>query len=134
MPFLIAFTLSSMMEPLIRVPGQETAHQEENICADNTPLLLLAIIVTLVVPGILRLIEEIKGLIASAPAFSRHCTEISEPVARGAEYIDWMPVDITDNLGSIIANLSNTVTNFGKTLVKGATSLHCHRLKSSYSP
>ena len=36
MPFLIAFTLSSMMEPLIRVL-EETAHQEENICADNTP-------------------------------------------------------------------------------------------------
>lgn len=120
MPFLIAFTLSSMMEPLIRVLDRKLRIRRK-ISAPIILLLLLAIIVTLVVLGILRLIEEIKGLIASAPAFfSSLYREISELVARGAEYIDWMPVDITDNLGSIIANLSNTVTNFGKTLVKGA--------------
>ncbi|HPV01338.1 MAG TPA: sporulation integral membrane protein YtvI [Clostridiales bacterium] len=120
MPFLIAFALSSLMEPLIRVLDSKLRINRK-ISAPIILLLLMAIIVTLVVLGILRLIDEIRVLIASAPAFfSSLYREISELMAKGAEHIDWLPVEITDNLGSIIANLSNTVTNFGKTLVKGA--------------
>ena len=120
MPFLIAFALSSLMEPLIRVLDSKLRIKRK-FSAPIILLLLLAIIVTLVVLGVLRLIEEIKWLIASAPGFfSNLYTKISELMIKGEEYIEWLPVEITDNLGVIISNLSNTVTNFGKALVKGA--------------
>ena len=120
MPFLIAFALSSLMEPLIKVLDSKLRIKRK-FSAPIILLLLLAIIVTLVVLGVLRLIEEIKGLIVSAPSFFANLyTEISELIIKGEEYFEWMPVEITDNLGSIITNLSNTVTNFGKALVKGA--------------
>ena len=120
LPFLIAFALSSMMEPLIRVLDSKL-HIKRKISAPIILLLLMAMIVTVVVLGILRLIDEIRSLIASAPAFfSGLYSYISDLMIKGAEYIEWMPVEITDNLGSIISNLSNTVTNFGKAVVKGA--------------
>jgi len=120
LPFLIAFALSSLMEPLIRVLDRKL-HIKRKISAPIILLLLMGIIITLVVLGILRLVEEIRGLIAAAPAFfSNMYAEIVELIKKSAEHIDWVPVEITDNLGTIIANLSNTVTNFGKTLVKGA--------------
>jgi len=120
LPFLIAFALSSLMEPLIRVLDRKL-HIKRKISAPIILLLMIAIIITLIVLGILRLVEEIRGLIAAAPAFfSSLYTEIVELIKKGSEHIDWVPVDITDNLGTVIANLSNTVTNFGKALVKGA--------------
>jgi sporulation integral membrane protein YtvI len=120
MPFLIAFALSSLMEPLIRVLDSKLRIKRK-ISAPIILLLLTALIVTLVVLGVLRLIDEIRGLIISAPAFFADVNnQISELMVKGAEYIKWLPVEITDNLGSIISDLSNTVTNFGKTVVKGA--------------
>lgn len=32
----------------------------------------------------------------------------------------WLPPEITDNLGSVISNISATITNLGKSIVKGA--------------
>lgn len=39
---------------------------------------------------------------------------------KGSEILEWLPPEITNNLGSVIADLSNTVTNFGKSVVRGA--------------
>ncbi len=120
LPFLIAFALSSLMEPVIRFFTNKL-HISRKIVAPVILLLLLAIIALLSVLGVLRLIDEIKNLITAAPGFlSSLYTQITELMTRGSEYIEWLPEEITANLGSVISNLSNTITNFGKTIVKGA--------------
>jgi sporulation integral membrane protein YtvI len=120
LPFLIAFALSSLMEPVIKFFANKL-HISRKIVAPVALLLLLAIIALLAVLGILRLIEEIKNLITAAPSFlSTLYSQIMELMNKGSEYIEWLPEEITANLGSVISNLSSTITNFGKTIVKGA--------------
>lgn len=120
LPFLIAFALSSLMEPVIKFFTNKL-HISRKIVAPVALLLLLAIIALLTVLGVLRLIDEIKNLITVAPGFlSNLYAQILELMNKGSEYIEWMPEEITANLGSVISNLSSTITNFGKTVVKGA--------------
>ncbi len=120
LPFLIAFGLSSLMEPLIKVLNKKL-RISRRISAPIILLLMLAVIITLVVLGVLRLIDEIRALIITAPAFfTQLYAQINELMIEGSKYIEWLPTEITDNLGSVLSNLSNTVTSFGKTVVKGA--------------
>jgi sporulation integral membrane protein YtvI len=120
LPFLIAFALSSLMEPLISLL-QKKLHISRKLSAPIILILLLAVIITLLVLGVLRLIDEVRALILSAPAFfTRLYAQINELMTEGSKYIEWLPTEITDNLGGVLANLSNTITNFGKTIVKGA--------------
>lgn len=120
LPFLIAFALSSLMEPVIRLMTKKL-HLNRKIAAPIVMLLLLGVIILLVVLAVLRLIDEVRALIISAPELlSDLYMQITELMTKGSEYIEWMPTEITDNLGSVIADLSSTITNFGKSVVKGA--------------
>ena len=120
LPFLIAFGLSSLMEPLIKLLDKKL-RISRRVSAPIIVVLLLASIVALVVFGVLRTIDEIKTLITLAPAFfSNLYVRINDLMIEGSEYIEWLPTEITNSLGSVLSNLSNTVTNFGKTVVKGA--------------
>lgn len=120
LPFLIAFALSSLMEPLIKLLNNKLRISRK-ISAPILLLLLLAVIITLVILGVLRLIEEVRGLITAAPMFlSGLYVQISDLLKDGSKYIEWLPTEITDNLGNVISELSSTITNFGKTVVKGA--------------
>lgn len=120
LPFLIAFGLSSLMEPLIKLLDKKL-RISRRVSAPIIVVLLLASIVALVVFGVLRTIDEIKTLITLAPAFfSNLYVRINDLMIEGSEYIEWLPTEITNSLGSVLSNLSNTVTNFGKAVVKGA--------------
>ncbi len=120
LPFLIAFALSSLMEPLIKMFSNKLRISRK-VSAPILLLLLLAIIITLVVLIVLRLVDEVRGLIIAAPGFFTELySHISDLMIKGSEYIEWLPTEITDNLGSVITDISNTITSFGKTIVKGA--------------
>jgi len=120
LPFLIAFALSSLMEPIIRFFTNKLRISRK-IVAPVVFLLLLAIILLLTILTVLRLINEIKNLITTAPGFLYSLyAKILELMNKWSEHIEWLPTGITDNLGTIISNLSNTITSFGKTIVKGA--------------
>ncbi len=119
LPFLIAFSLSSIMEPLIKFVTRKL-HISRKIFAPIAFLLLLGTIILLAVLVVLRLIQEAKALISQAPGFlSTLYVQVSDLVSRYSEYIDWLPTEITDNLGSVLSNLSNSITNLGKSVVKG---------------
>lgn len=120
LPFLIAFALSSLMEPLIKLMSGKLRINRK-IAVPIVLLLFLAIIVTLLVLVVLRLIEEIKSLISYAPTLLTNIySQVAEWTERSSSLFEWLPFDITDSLGSIIANLSDTITNFGKSILKGA--------------
>lgn len=120
LPFLIAFALSSLMEPIIKLLHKKI-HLNRKISAPILLLLLIAIIVTLFVLSVLRLIKEIKAFIALAPGLlSELYTQITSLISRSSASFEWLPSEITDNLGSVISNISEMITNFGKSVVKGA--------------
>ncbi len=127
LPFLIAFALSSVMEPVIKFTTRKLRISRK-IVAPIAFLILLGIIILLAVLVVLRLIEEAKSLIAQAPGFfSNLYIQITDLINLSSEYIDWLPTEITANLGSVFYNLSNSITSLGKSVVKGifntATSL-----------
>lgn len=120
LPFLIAYALSSLMEPLIKLLNKKL-HIGRRIAAPIILLLMLSVIITLVVLAVLRLIDEVRDLVISAPGFfSNLYTQLNDLMVEGSKYIEWLPTEVTNNLGTVLSNLSNTITNFGKTIVKGA--------------
>lgn len=120
LPFLIAFALSILMEPLIKFITKRL-HIKRKIAAPIVLLLMLASIIFLIVMAVLRLITEIKVLVALAPGFfSTLYALIIDWTKNSSILYEWLPADITDNLGSVIANISNSITTIGKSIVKGA--------------
>ena len=119
-PFLIAFALSSLMEPVIRFMIKKI-HFKRGAAAPIVLLLILGSIVTLVVLAIIKLIKEFKDLLIIAPELlSKLYVKIMELIQQGSEYTKWMPVELTDNLSDAFTNLSATITSFSATVVKGA--------------
>lgn len=119
LPFLIAFALSSIMEPIIKFAAKKL-HISRKITAPIVLFILLGIIVLLAVLVVLRLIEEAKALVSQAPSFfSNLYVQILGLFTRYSEHFDWLPPEITDNLGSLFSNLSNSITNLSKSVVKG---------------
>lgn len=120
LPFLLAFALSSLMEPLIRLLGK-SLRLKRKIAAPIVLLLFLAVLGLLLALVISRLVDEIKLLVIAAPAFLQELyVQITNLVNQARTTYEWLPADVTANLGGVISNLSGTVTNFGKSIVGGA--------------
>lgn len=120
LPFLIAFALSSLMEPLIKLMSGKL-HIKRKFAVPIVLLILLALIIFLLVIVVLKLINEFKALISYTPELlSNIYSEITQWSDKGTTLFAWLPAEITNNLGSIISNLSSTITNLGKSVVKGA--------------
>ena len=120
LPFLIAFALSSLMEPLLKLI-KTRLHISRKIAAPVVLLLLLGGIVSLLVLAVLRLINELKALIVTAPEFFHTLyLQIIDWMDKGSALFAWLPTEITDNLGSVISNISTTITGLGTSIVRGA--------------
>lgn len=108
------------MEPIIRLVNKKL-HISRVIAVPVLLIIIVSIIVTLIVLSLLRLIEEIRVLIIFAPGFmSKLYAQINSLVLKVSEYIKWLPPEIPYNLGSAMTELSNTITSFGKAVLKGA--------------
>lgn len=120
LPLLIAFALSSLMEPIIKLMSGKL-HIKRKIAAPVVLLLLLAIIVFLLIIVLLRLINEFKSLILFTPELlSSIYSQFVEWADKSVNFFKLVPNEITNQLGSIISNLSSTITNLGTTVLKGA--------------
>lgn len=120
LPFFIAFALSSLMEPLIKLMSNKL-HIKRKFAVPIVMIATLTIIILLLVLAVFKLISELTDLVLSAPELlSGLYQQIVELTRRGTAVLDWMPPEITDNLGSVISNLSNAITSLGKSVVKGA--------------
>jgi len=120
LPFLIAFAISSLMEPLIRILYKKLKIKRK-FSSPVILLLTLAILVTLVVVIITNMVSEIKSLVLAAPGyFSNLYTQITNLMNEGTTFFIELPPEITDNIRIVLNNLSVTITNLGKSIVKGA--------------
>jgi len=119
-PFIIAYILSLVIEPLIRFLTGKLKFKRK--IAALVSLLLLLIVLVLVLSLIIsKLITEIKSMALSLPKyfteFYNNVIILSEKLM---ETYDWLPATITDNIGSIISNLSNTLMGILNSIVGGA--------------
>lgn len=120
LPFLIAFALSSLMEPLIKLLSSKLKIKR-NFTAPVILLLMLAIIIFLLVLVVLKLVDEFKMLVMAAPDFFAELyKQITHWMNEGTTFFIRLPPELTDNIGAVLSNLSATITNLGKSVVKGA--------------
>jgi sporulation integral membrane protein YtvI len=121
-PLIIAFAISSIIEPIIRAIIRRT-NMPRKTAAPIVLLLFiipLAIIATLVV---LRLITEIKSFAMVLPKnIISFYESIESLIAKSTEFYHWLPSEISSNLDNVILNLSNSIIRVLNSIVEGTVS------------
>ena len=119
-PFIIAFLLSSAMEPLIRFCMIHLKIKRK-IAAPVILVLFVGMIATLLFILIAKLISEIISFSHIAPGFfSQLYLQISELIDNLQASFNLFPVDFTINLRSLIANMSDSLIAITTQIGKGA--------------
>lgn len=120
MPFIIAFIIASIIEPIIRFLMRK-AKIPRKAAAPITLLFFLCsfgVIITLI---IVRLINEIKSVAVALPDLITNLyANITILINRGIDVFQWLPPEVTDNIGSVLLDLSKNLTNLLKSITKGA--------------
>lgn len=118
-PFLIAFVLSSLMEPIIRIAGRKL-NLGRKAAVPLVLLLMIAIPGYLSIAVISRLVYEIKSLIHILPEIlSGLYIELRNIIDSVSNMHDWPP-ELTGSLETLFTNLSSSISGLADTLFKGA--------------
>jgi sporulation integral membrane protein YtvI len=118
-PFIIAFALSSLMEPLIRfLMGKIKLSRS---IASVISLILMLILIGFVATTLVgKIISEVKGIAYSYPQliheFYRNIVDLS---TRGNDFYISLPEEVTQHIGGLMENTIKTVTNLVNPLLKG---------------
>ncbi|HHV95382.1 MAG TPA: sporulation integral membrane protein YtvI [Clostridiaceae bacterium] len=119
-PFIIAFIIASIIEPIIRLLMNK-AKIPRRVAAPvilTFFILAFALIITLVVA---RLIQEIRSIYAVLPQLSNEIyAYVINLINRGLYIFEWLPKDITGNVGNILSKLYETVSDILNKVIRGA--------------
>lgn len=119
-PFIIAFILSSAIEPLIRI-CMKHLKIKRRIAAPVILVLFVGLLATLLFVLTTKLISEIISFSHIAPRFfSQIYLQIGELIDNLQASFNLFPVDFTINLRSLIANMSNSLISITTQIGKGA--------------
>jgi len=119
-PFIIAYILSIVMEPLTRFLTHKLKIKRK-ISALISLLLMLTIIILVLSLIISKLFYEVKSMAVNLPKyFSDLYNNITILAEKLMDIYEWLPATITDNIGSIISNFSNTLMRIVNSIVGGA--------------
>lgn len=121
-PFIIGYLLSLIADPFIRLLTNKLKFNRKIAALISVVfmLLILGLVLTLI---ILKLITEMKSLISVLPVyFNDFYNNLTVLISKGKEFYDWLPAEITNNIGSLISNLSNTLIRLFNSVVSGALS------------
>jgi sporulation integral membrane protein YtvI len=119
-PFIIAFIIASIIEPIIRFLMNKIKIRRKLAAPIVLTFFILAfvLIITLIVA---RLIREIKSISATLPEITSNIYAfINSLISKGVDIFEWLPVNITGNIGNIISKLYETVSDILNSVVKGA--------------
>ncbi|OPZ94306.1 MAG: hypothetical protein BWY74_00668 [Firmicutes bacterium ADurb.Bin419] len=118
-PFIIALTLSSMVEPLIKLLMKK-AKLNRNVSAVISLLLVLVIVGGLLAFLIARIYQEALSLSEVMPQYSREIyNNIKDFISRASDIYFRLPEELTRNAEGMIADLTNTLSGFGSSFAKG---------------
>jgi sporulation integral membrane protein YtvI len=118
-PFIIAFALSSLMEPLIRflVSKAKLPRSLASVISLIFILILLGFLTTFLVG---KIVSEVKGIVDSYPQLInevyKNMVEISN---RGNDFYISLPEELTRHIGTLMENTIKTVTNLLNPILKG---------------
>lgn len=119
-PFIVAFAIASLIEPIILLLIKK-AGLKRKIAAPIVLLLVLSALVSLLVLLISKLINEIISFSYIAPKFFTDLyNNLTVLISKGTDFYEWLPPEISINLGSVISDLSSTFANIVKSIGKGA--------------
>jgi sporulation integral membrane protein YtvI len=119
-PFIIAFLLASLMEPIIRLL-MKRARFSRKAAAPLVLLLVLFLLGFIITMVILKLISELKSLSPFIPGFFNDLfNNITVLINKSTDAYSWLPPEITGNLGSLVSNISSTLVKFANSIVKSA--------------
>ncbi|HOJ10581.1 MAG TPA: sporulation integral membrane protein YtvI [Clostridiales bacterium] len=119
-PFIIAFVIASIIEPIIRF-FMRRAKMPRKVAA---PIVLtffivsFGLIITLI---IVRLIDEMKSVATVLPKIVPDIyAYLNMLLNKGIDIFEWLPPEITDNIGNLVAKLSESLSNILNSIIKGA--------------
>jgi sporulation integral membrane protein YtvI len=123
-PFIIAFALSSAIEPVIRLLTKSTKLPRK-IAAPAVLMIFIIILGIILILIILKLIDEIKSFSRGLPGFFSQLYEnLNTLFTQADEIYEWLPEEVTENIETVIVNMTNSlmgvVNSMVNTIVKGA--------------
>ncbi len=119
-PFLIALILASLIEPLIKV-FVKRLKMSRKVAAIICLLLVFLVLGTLFVFLIFTLVNQLVSLAKMLPHYYEQFEENLESlIATGNDFYNWLPVQITDNLGAVVSKISNSLVDLFNSILKGA--------------
>jgi len=116
-PFLIAFLLASIIEPPIKLMVK-FLKLPRKLAAVISMLLMFFTVGSLLTLLITKLVNEIIIVAGQLPGYYNELTETL--ISKGTDIYLWLPKGITDNIGSVISNISKALIDLSTSLVKGA--------------
>jgi len=121
-PFIIAFILSLILEPMIRILTR-FLKMGRKLAALISLLFLLVTLGFLLTIVIIKLVNEIRSLAYMLPGyFSELYRNILILIDMGNDVYQWLPYEITSNIGNIISSVSNSLIKIANSIVSGAFS------------
>ncbi|NLL04305.1 MAG: sporulation integral membrane protein YtvI [Clostridiaceae bacterium] len=118
-PFLIAFALSSIMEPLIKFLMKKVKLNRK--ASAIISLLLVMLIIGLVLAFLIsRVYQEALSLSVIIPEYSKNIYDnVKEYISRGSEIYLRLPEEATKSIEGMVANLTSNVSEIGSSFAKG---------------
>jgi sporulation integral membrane protein YtvI len=118
-PFIIAFALASLMEPLIRFLVSK-AKFPRPLASAISLILVLAILGSLATVLVTKVISEIKGIAETSPALVKEVYEnILNLSNKSTDFYINLPEELTQHIGSLIENTIKSITNLLNPILKG---------------
>lgn len=118
-PFIIAFGLASLMEPLVRVITKRTKISRKIVSAFSV-IIVIALIAFLIFIIIFRVITEIKGMRHVIPLFINEVYRNIDSLNTGGNNIlIQLPEELTQIIGGALTSLFSTLENILNYIFKG---------------
>lgn len=118
-PFLIALTLSSMVEPLIKLLMKKVKLSRK-VSSIISLLLVLVIVGVLLALLIARLYQEARSLYEVMPQYSQEIyNNVRDFLSRASDIYFRLPQEVTNNATVMIRNLTDTLAGYGTAIAKG---------------
>jgi sporulation integral membrane protein YtvI len=121
-PFIIALILSLILEPIIRLLTR-SLKMGRRLAALISLLFLLVTLGLVLTIVIIKLVNEIRSLAYMLPGY---LTELYNNILifidMGNDVYQWLPQEITSNIGNIISSVSNSLIKIANSIVSGAFS------------
>ena len=119
-PFIIAFIIASIIEPIIRFLMRK-AKMRRKLAAPIVLTFFIITFVLIITLVITRLIQEMKSIVVVLPEIGSDVyAYLNMLVSKGVDIFEWLPSEITINIGNIVSKFSESLTNILNSIIKGA--------------